>query len=184
MLFATGAHLGLRFMQGRILSTREETKGRLMSRAISTSFRKYFRIRQRLAIPCLMILLAPFLELLLSLPGYAQAPPGPPPSPAMRNSIDNPYFGSLDQNAALQVMRIRSLNLDRQKKLVSDTNKLLRMANELSAELSNSHSDSFTPDQLHKLGEIEKLAHNVREKMKNPVLYVPTQPSPYDATLR
>ncbi len=61
--------------------------------------------------------------------------------------------------------RLRALNADRQKSLVSDTNKLLVLVNELNAEIARSKADALTAEQLRKVAEIEKLARNVREKM-------------------
>jgi hypothetical protein len=59
----------------------------------------------------------------------------------------------------------RGLNIERQKEMVSDTNKLLKLARELNTEISSSNSDSLTPAQLRKVAEIEKLAHSVKGKM-------------------
>jgi hypothetical protein len=77
---------------------------------------------------------------------------------------------------------LRALNADRQKSLVSDTNKLLRLVNELNAEIARANTDHLTPDQLRRVSEIEKLAHNVKEKMSTsvrgtPAFRVPFQPA-------
>lgn len=68
---------------------------------------------------------------------------------------------------------LRALNADRQKSLVSDTNKLLKLVNELDAEIAKSNEDSLTDEQRHKVAEIEKLAHNVKEKMSTSVRGTP-----------
>jgi hypothetical protein len=65
--------------------------------------------------------------------------------------------------------RLRALNILRQKALVSDTKKLLQLANELNAEIGGADSESLTADQLRKLAAIEKLAHSVKEKMSTSV---------------
>jgi hypothetical protein len=65
--------------------------------------------------------------------------------------------------------RLRALNTARQKSIVSDTNKLLKLAGELDAEIGHANGDSLTPEQLRKVAEIEKLAHSVKEKMSTPV---------------
>jgi hypothetical protein len=73
-----------------------------------------------------------------------------------------------DQDTARMIdeeKRLRALNADRQKSLVSDTNKLLVLVNELNAEIARSKADALTAEQLRKVAEIEKLARNVREKM-------------------
>ena len=61
--------------------------------------------------------------------------------------------------------RLRALNADRHKSLVSDTDKLLKLARQLDAEIASNPTDELTPEELHKIGEIEKLAHNVKTKM-------------------
>jgi hypothetical protein len=74
--------------------------------------------------------------------------------------------------------RARALNDMRQKEIVSDTNKLLKLANELEAEIQKGNSDSLSPEQLHKLAMIEKLAHNVKEHMSTPVSGMPVYHPP------
>jgi hypothetical protein len=74
--------------------------------------------------------------------------------------------------------RARALNDMRQKEIISDTNKLLKLANELDAEIRKADSDSLTPDQLHKLAIIEKLARNVKEHMSTPVANMPAYRPP------
>lgn len=66
---------------------------------------------------------------------------------------------------AEQQQRITALNRERQKAIVSDTDKLLKLANELDAEIRTSTSEALTPAQLRKLAAIEKLARNVKDKM-------------------
>ena len=58
-------------------------------------------------------------------------------------------------------------NIDRQKQLVEDTQKLLALANELKADVDKSTKDTISLDVIKKADEIEKLAHSVKEKMKN-----------------
>jgi hypothetical protein len=60
----------------------------------------------------------------------------------------------------------RLRNLDRQKQLVLDTQKLLALANELKVEVDKSNKDTMSLDVIRKAEEIEKLAHAVKEKMK------------------
>jgi hypothetical protein len=61
------------------------------------------------------------------------------------------------------------LNAERQKALVADTNKLLKLVRDLDAEIGAANPDSLTPDQLRRIAEIEKLAHSVKEKMSTSV---------------
>jgi hypothetical protein len=57
-------------------------------------------------------------------------------------------------------------NVDRQKQLVLDTQKLLALANELKTDVDKSSKDTLSLDVIRKADEIEKLAHSVKEKMK------------------
>jgi len=61
----------------------------------------------------------------------------------------------------------RVQNTERQKRLVSDTGKLLTLTNQLKAEIAESGSDNLTPDMLRQMDEIEKLARSVKNKMRN-----------------
>ena len=61
--------------------------------------------------------------------------------------------------------RLNALNIERQKAMVSDTNKLLKLARELNTEIAANNTGALTEEQLHKIAEIEKLAKNVKERM-------------------
>ena len=61
--------------------------------------------------------------------------------------------------------RIQMLNADRQKAIVSDTEKLLKLAKELNDEMAANESGTMSGAQLHKVEEIGKLAKSVKEKM-------------------
>jgi hypothetical protein len=81
--------------------------------------------------------------------------------------------------------RLKALNADRQKSLVSDTAKLLKLATELNEQIAKSNTGELSPEQLRMVAEIEKLAHNVRDKMamslrgpQFPGLDSPMQPFP------
>jgi len=77
-----------------------------------------------------------------------------------------------------QARRIRILNAERQKSLVADTVKLLKLANELNAVMAKEDGPAPTQAELHKLADIEKLAHNVKEKMKITVIGTPPYRNP------
>lgn len=68
---------------------------------------------------------------------------------------------------------LKALNADRQKSMVSDTNKLLRLTNELNAEIARTGPNSLSDNELRSLAEIEKLAHNVKDKMSTSVRGTP-----------
>ena len=58
-------------------------------------------------------------------------------------------------------------NAERQKKLVEETTRLLALANELKAAVDKSDKNTLSLDVVRKADEIDKLAKNVRDKMKN-----------------
>ena len=104
-------------------------------------------------------------------PGFPQTPVQP------AAGVDNDTPGG---NSPEIEKMLRSQNADRQKSLVSDTNKLLRLTNELNAEIARTAPDALSDDQLRKLAEIEKLAHNVKEKMSTSVRGTPAfRPGPF-----
>lgn len=70
-----------------------------------------------------------------------------------------------DYDPMIAARQRAALNAQRQKEMISDTNKLLKLAKELNYEVAASGSDALTPDDLHRLAEIEKLARSVKEKM-------------------
>lgn len=59
----------------------------------------------------------------------------------------------------------KMLNIQRQKAIVSDTDKILQLARELNDDAASGYSNLSDPERMHKAEEIEKLAKNVREKM-------------------
>ena len=46
--------------------------------------------------------------------------------------------------------QLRALNAERQRQLVTDTNKLLKLARELDAEIGSTNPDSLTSDQIRR----------------------------------
>jgi hypothetical protein len=65
--------------------------------------------------------------------------------------------------------RMNALNVARQKEMISDADKLLKLARELNDEIAAKGAASLTDDQLRRIAEIEKLAHSVKEKMADGV---------------
>lgn len=127
------------------------------------------------------------LALLLVVPGGAQDGPmlSPQPIPQSRGQrVDGPFSELDDRDPVEQEKRLRALNAERQKFIVSDTNKLLKLAAELNAAVSSANPDSLTLDQLRKLSEIEKLAHSVKEKMSTSVRGIPSYQPPSPPHLR
>jgi len=59
-------------------------------------------------------------------------------------------------------------NLARHAMLKQDTDKLLKLANELKEYVDKSNENVLSVDVVRKAEEIEKLAHSVKDKMKGP----------------
>ena len=77
-----------------------------------------------------------------------------------------PLGSDLPRNPQMEQEQAKMRNLDRQKRLAADTDKLLALATELKAQVAKSNKDTLSLDVVRKADEIEKLAHSVKEKMK------------------
>ena len=112
---------------------------------------------------------------MLVLPGGAQGPPQPHGLASGQRLGRSP--ADQDGDNFRETERLVALNRQRQKNMVSDTDKLLKLATELETEVEGGGEEHFTPEQLHKISEIEKLARSVKDKMtysvKGPVFQEP-----------
>jgi len=121
------------------------------------------------------IRLALAVALVMAMPGGAQGglqvplAPGQPTGQQVGGVIGD----SPDNDPVEQEKRLKALNAERQKSMVADTNKLVKLAGELNTELAGAHPESLNPEQLRKVAEIEKLAHNIKEKMSMSVKGIP-----------
>jgi hypothetical protein len=82
-----------------------------------------------------------------------------------RHRDQSPFANTDDFDPVPAARRLRVLNEERQKSMVSDTEKLLKLAQELNTEIGSGDQPSLTPIQVRKVADIEKLAHNIRQKM-------------------
>lgn len=57
-------------------------------------------------------------------------------------------------------------NVERKKQIADDSTRLLKLATDLKAEVDKTNKDTLSLSVIRKADEIEKLAHNVKEKMK------------------
>jgi hypothetical protein len=69
----------------------------------------------------------------------------------------SPPNGSLSPDA---------LNAERREQIAAGSARLLKLATELKAEVDKSSKDTLSVSVIRKAGEIEKLAHSVKEKMR------------------
>jgi hypothetical protein len=119
--------------------------------------------------------------------GEAQNLPGSQHGTTLQQPIGQSVTGSNDIPSSDPIENerlLRVLNADRQKSLVSDTNRLLRLVSELNAEVASSNADTLTPSQLHMMAEIERLAHNVKDKMSTSVRGTPAFQAPFQPVHR
>jgi hypothetical protein len=118
------------------------------------------------------------LVLLLVLPGGAQGGQQTQHGAGSIGQQVGPYtVDGPDNDPVEQEKRLKALNAERQKSMVADTNRLVKLATELDAELNGERRESLNSDQLRKFAEIEKLAKNIREKMSLSVKGIPlTEP--------
>jgi hypothetical protein len=104
--------------------------------------------------------------------GTPSPPPGPynnPSVPSRPVFIDSkaPDYGPPPVHTPTfqEQQYLRYLD-SRLKSMVTDTDKLLKLAQKLNEESDPSNPGSSSPEDLHTLAEIEKLAHNVKWKMQ------------------
>ena len=118
------------------------------------------------------------LALFLVLPLAAQSPVLPGPE-------SRGHFGKQQSQSdsdtgfdgRIEAKRITQLNLMRQRALVSDANKLLRLAQELNDD-ANAAMAMSPGDRMRKAAEIEHLAKEVKEKMTY-AIGAPADPSAF-----
>jgi len=111
------------------------------------------------------------LALLLGLPCGAQSGSQQGRGALQQQMSQQPLGGPdvTEDDLIRQEKQLRALNAERQKSMISDAGKLLKLAHELDAQISSANPGSLNADQLRKLAEIEKLARSVKDKMSNPV---------------
>jgi len=116
-----------------------------------------------------------FLLLGISVAGQ-QTPYAQFPSADARNRQQFPDTSSQyghDSNSP-DKKRIQMLNAERQKALVSDADRLFKLAKELNDEVAEQDDAALSSEQLRKVEEIGKLAKSVKSKMSFSVGGYPT----------
>ena len=120
------------------------------------------------------------IVLLLAVQAGAQAhgTPSLPTLPSGAPVGSREDYGIPSNDPLEEARRLRALNYAREKGMVSDAKKLLKLTTELNAEIAVANSGVLTPAQLQKLAKIEKLAHSVSEKMRAAAAFMPGNQSP------
>ncbi len=110
------------------------------------------------------------LCLLFAMRGNAQTQPSrptPPTGPPGKMETI-PATDADESRERLARDMAKKANLARQALLKTDTDKLLKLAEELKDYVDKSNENVLSLEVLKKAEEIEKLAHSVKDKMKGP----------------
>ena len=104
--------------------------------------------------------------------GFGQVDPGArggaPTQSSPRPSFGNDPLGPPDPLLAPNPHKLEHMREDeRHKRLLSDTAKLVELTNELKNEVDKASKDELSVDVVRKAAEIERLAHDVKERMKS-----------------
>ena len=98
-------------------------------------------------------------------PPTSSRPSYPPMGPMSPMGGMDPSMGPDVLNSRMQDQQARSRNSERQKRLESDTNKLVGLVNEFKEQMQSEKGLS-PADMSKKAEEIEKLAKSVKDRMK------------------
>jgi len=79
---------------------------------------------------------------------------------------ERPDDGTDPMLAQQRASRARAMADDRQKHIVDETAKLLQLATELKAAVDKSNKNELSLDVVKKADDIEKLAHDVKQRMR------------------
>lgn len=99
--------------------------------------------------------------------GSFPVPPPPPAPPSVGPDQKAPDYGPRSpRNLTFEEQQQRRYIADRLNSMVSDSEKLLKLTQELSAKIGQSESGSLSRQDMRTLAEIEKLARQVKQKMQ------------------
>ena len=99
-------------------------------------------------------------------------------APGQGVNIDRPYLSPEanrppDANAQMAMRdqqgkkaNFEAANVERKRQIADDSARLLKLATDLKTEVDKTSKDTLSLGVIRKAEEIEKLAHNVKEKMK------------------
>jgi hypothetical protein len=83
---------------------------------------------------------------------------------ASRPPDANPQVAMNEQHS--KKASVEAANVERRREIGEDSTRLLKLATDLKTELDKTTKDTLSLGVIRKADEIERLAHNVREKMK------------------
>jgi hypothetical protein len=99
-------------------------------------------------------------------PAPPSSPPPPPPPPVFVNSKAPDYGPAPVHTPTFQEQQYLRYLESRLNSMISDADKLLKLAKELNKETDSSKAGSSSPKDVQTVAEIEKLAHSVKWKMR------------------
>ena len=90
--------------------------------------------------------------------------------PGETQPLSNPAAEAIrpvTRDDSVEVRQAELLRAQRQKQLISATDKLLKLATDLKQQIDNTPAETLSADSVKKATEIEKLAHSLRQRLKN-----------------
>jgi len=119
----------------------------------------------RTRLPVWMLLLCVSCMTVLSRPGFAQTSI---PAQSPRQDVTAPLANEDEARARIANEMAKKAAKERVAALKHDTDKLLKLSQELKESVDKSDENVLSVDVIKKADEIEKLAKSVKEKMKGP----------------
>lgn len=113
-------------------------------------------------------------------PGRPQGrpPDAPPSTPPSLAAPEQDRRETSREEERMKRDQQKALNMKRQEELKRDTDKLVKLANELKEYVDKTNENVLSLDVIKKADEIEKLAKSVRDKMKAQALEPMAAPEP------
>ncbi len=100
----------------------------------------------------------------------SQEPPQAPPiqsAPGIRAPFGQGQDAHVDPTVRhAQIEAAKERNVERQKRMVADANKIVELAQQINADANKSDNHALSASVAKKAEEIEKLARGVKERMK------------------
>jgi hypothetical protein len=110
--------------------------------------------------------LIPILFFLAGLSASAQSNAGGRAAPVQMAQLRREPDDAMERMDEAQKEQAKRANLERQKALQRDTDRLMQLATELKQYVDKSNENMLSISVIRKAEEIEKLAKNVKEKMR------------------
>jgi len=91
-----------------------------------------------------------------------QYPKIPPEAVRMPDAVQQHDINQQEK----EKQNFEAANAERKKEIADDSSKLLKLATDLKTEVDKTNKDTLSLNVIRKADAIEKLAHDVKEKMK------------------